>query len=88
MQNSRLHAKLLWKTGSEIEAALHLVKRAWSVLTKAVGLRNSETAFSLYIICDERTALLHIVLSRSGDLAPVSERTPLDGGTQCRQKPR
>lgn len=73
LQKQSLHAKLHWETGSWIEAAFQLVKRAWSALLKLTGFEKSQTAYCRYLIYDTRTVLLHTVVSRSDGLLPRFE---------------
>lgn len=58
---------------------MQLVTRIWSALTKSVGLRCFQTAYSSYFIHDTSTALFHTVLLLIDDHPPLSRRTSLDG---------
>lgn len=67
------------ENGSQTRVGVQFVTRACSALTKSVRLGSSEPAYSPCFIYDGWTPLLHVVMSRSDNFSPVSQRTSLDG---------
>lgn len=77
LQKCRLHAKTHWKTGSRIEVAVQLMKRAWGALSKPGGLGSSQTVYGPYFLYDNRMASLQALLSCSNSFPSRSQRASL-----------
>lgn len=65
LQKRLLHAKLHWKSRSQIAVAVQLVTTAWSALSRSIGLEDLQIAYWTYFIYGSRTALLQDLLQHS-----------------------
>lgn len=59
-----LHVKMQWKMCCRIRAAMQIVTRAYSTLSKSVGLGSFQTAFSPCLLYEASTAIVHVLKSQ------------------------
>lgn len=74
MPDGQLHARVQWKTGCGVRAAVHEVTRAWSGLSKSIGLRGFHLAYQSSFRNKGSMAVLLVLESREDVFTSLTAR--------------